>query len=57
MVFPIEAVYDASLVMMKHNPENKTTTDFLVGNANEMKLHEINSIECKTRCVSRTEER
>ena len=39
--------------MMKHDLENKTTTDFLVGNANEMNLYGINSIECKTRSVCR----
>ena len=56
-VFPIEAVCDAGVLMMKHDPENKTTTDFLVVNANEMNLYEINSIECETRCMSRIEKR
>ena len=57
MVLPIEAAYDSSVVVMKHNQENKTTKDFLVGNTNEMNLHEIYSIECKSRCASRNEER
>ena len=55
-VSPIEAVWDTGVVMMKHNQENITTTDFLVGNTNEMHLHEINSIECKTRRANRKEE-
>ena len=57
VVFPTEAVYDAVVFMMKHDPENKKTTYFLVRNSNEMNLYEINSIECETRCESRTEER
>ena len=43
--------------MMKKSRENKTATDFLVGIKNENNDEEIDSIECKTRCVSRTEER
>ena len=53
-VFNIEDIYYAGEVMMKFSIENKTTTDFSVRNKNEMNLHEINCIECKTRYVSRT---
>ena len=54
---PIEVIYDTGLVMMKSSIENKTARAFLVINKNEMNLIEIiNCVECKIRCVSRTEE-
>ena len=55
-MFSIKSTHDAGIATMKCNPENKTTTDFLVGNENETNSHEINSIECKTSCVSGIEE-
>ena len=52
----IEAVFNTRVVTVQKSRENKTTTDFLVGIKNENNAEEINSIKCKTRCVSRTEE-
>ena len=55
--FLIEAVHDTCVVMINHSEEDKTTKDFSVGNKNNMNLEEINYIEHKNRCVSRTKER
>ena len=55
--FPIEFAHDAIIAIIKLNQQNKTTTDCLTGNLDEVNFHEINFIECKTRCMSKTEER
>ena len=55
-MYDIKAAFNSGAAMMKNVRENKTTVDFLVGIKNKINVEEIDSIEYKTQCVSRTEE-